>query len=86
MKTRVLRIALQTAGKVWDLVWKTLVIVGLLVSLATGGIQLAEKQGVLEGNPLKAIVELPEDFSAWLKSTKAAADKYCAEGGCPSIE
>ena len=86
-KLAVLRIVGRVLLAIWDVVWKALVIIGLLVSLATGGIQLAEKQGLIEGgNPLKAAVELPEKFEHWLDVTAAAAEKYCAEGGCPGIE
>lgn len=86
MKTRVLRAVLKVLAQVWDLVWKSLVIIALLVSLTTGAIQLAEKQGLIEGgNPLEAIVKLPEKFEHWLDVTAAAAEKYCAEGGCPAL-
>lgn len=85
-------VILKIVGRVllafWNVVWKALVIIGLLISIATGGIQLAEKQGIIESAtaPIKAAITLPEDVSATLKVLRAAAEKYCAEGGCPSLE
>lgn len=88
MKKRILKVGLRALLAIWDLVWKGLVIIALLVSLATGGIQLAEKTGVIDSAtaPIKAVFELPEDVASTLKVLRAAARKYCAEGGCPGIE
>lgn len=88
MKNRILKVGLLALLAIWDVVWKALVIIALLVSLATGGIQLAEKQGIIDSAtaPIKAAIELPENVALTLKKLGAAADKYCAEGGCPALE
>ena len=78
MKARVISVLLR----VWDLVWKTLVVVGLLVSIISGSLSAASATGAINTN-VKQIIDLPANLDHWLEVTGAAAEKYCAKGGCP---
>ena len=64
MKAKIIRALLQ----VWDVVWKAIVVTGVIICIISGGLSAASATGAIETN-IKAIIDLPAYLDYWLDIT-----------------